>query len=215
MVQNSPRDKLARSLPWQCKWDCLLLGATVLTDVSGCLCISECSKVSLCMFLSALQPPMSTQNYLLSKIVLGCFRGCPYALALLRQVVTLLFWQSASSEHIPPALEKLKGELLYLEEELLRVSTCECSCPALPSAHQWAKAGSQLDALKVLISLAWLEKELYLWSAEMRSCTLPVWVLKGVSHGLLGQCPSALDLPGPVGQWYWGYSPVKVSFWLS
>ena len=41
------------------------------------------------------------------------------------------------------------------------------------------------NALKVLISLAWLEKELYLWGVGMGSCTLPTGVLRGVSHRFL------------------------------
>lgn len=40
------------------------------------------------------------------------------------------------------------------------------------------------NALKVLISLAWLE-ELYLWRVGMGSCTLPAGVLRGVSHRFL------------------------------
>lgn len=43
------------------------------------------------------------------------------------------------------------------------MSACvERSCQTLLSPPQGAKAGSQLHALKVLISLAWLEEELYL-----------------------------------------------------
>ena len=62
-----------------------------------------------------------------------------------------------------------------------------------------AKARSQLDALKALISLACLEKELYLWGVGMGSFTLPAGVLGGVSHRFLGRCASTLGPPRPSG----------------
>lgn len=55
------------------------------------------------------------------------------------------------------------------------------------------------NALKVLISLAWLEKELYLWGVGMGSCTLPAGVLRGVSHRFLWQCASTWGPPRPSG----------------
>lgn len=88
---------------------------------------------------------------------------------------------------------------MRIQEESLCVSTCECSCQTLPSPYQGAKAGLRLDALKVLISLAWLEKELSLWGVGMGSCTLPAGVLRGVSHRFLGQCASTLGPPSPSG----------------
>lgn len=88
---------------------------------------------------------------------------------------------------------------MCIPEESLCVSMWECSCRTLPSPHQGAKAGLRLDALKVLISLAWLEKELSLWGVGMGSCTLPAGVLRGVSHRFLGQCASTLGPPSPSG----------------